>query len=162
VTAALAVSGLVEGPFSFVGFLPRRGGKRKAALKKIAEGADPTILFESPHRIKDTLADLSELMAEREATLCRELTKVHEEVRRAPLAELATQIEWKGEITLVVAGTRGEQTDGEPALDLDAAIVRRLAAGDSVKSIVGELSRHTTLRHRELYARVLGLQKSRG
>jgi 16S rRNA (cytidine1402-2'-O)-methyltransferase len=154
---------LVEGPFNFLGFLPRRGGKRRAALRRIQTSSEPSVLFESPHRIKGTLDELKEMMPARRATLCRELTKLHEQVVCASLTELAEQPEYRGEITLVVAASNLEpaaEVQGLP--EVDAAIVRRLAAGDSVKTIVAELLRHTTLRHRELYARVLGLQKSRG
>ncbi len=107
VLAALAVSGLPSGKFVFEGFLPRKKG-RQTRLKELAEEKRTLVFFESPHRIQKTLADLFEAFGERQVALARELTKLYEEVVRAPLSELAGQTDktWKGEITLVVAGNQ--------------------------------------------------------
>src|SRR5690606_9262743 len=80
VTASVALSGLVQNAFVFLGFLPRKGAKRKETLRRIAVSDLPTVLFESPHRMKDTLSDLA-LLCEptRQVAICRELTKKYEE-----------------------------------------------------------------------------------
>jgi 16S rRNA (cytidine1402-2'-O)-methyltransferase len=152
-TAAVAVSGLVACNFLFLGFLPRSGRKRKDALLRIEKSPDPTVIFESPQRMSATLAELSGTMPDREATLCREISKIHEEIARSTLAELSARDgEWRGEITLVIAA--GPSTDSEP-LDLapiEARIVARFAEGATVKTIVSELSDEIALPRRELYA----------
>ena len=80
VTAAVALCGLVDGPFTFVGFLPRKGTKRKEALMRIAKSPIPVILFESPHRMKETLSDFASVCeSTRQVAVCRELTKKFEE-----------------------------------------------------------------------------------
>src|SRR3954449_6913641 len=107
VTTALAVSGLPCDRFCFEGFLPRKAGERRSRLVGLADERRTMVFFESPHRLADALRDAAAAFGEgREAAVCRELTKTHEEIRRGSLAELAA---WaadgvKGEITLVVAG----------------------------------------------------------
>src|SRR5512142_3269247 len=82
VTAALALSGIVEGPFYFLGFLPRENKRRRAAMARLIQCPDAVVLFESPHRVSATLNELAAKQPARAAVVCRELTKVHEEVRR--------------------------------------------------------------------------------
>jgi len=106
VLAALTVSGLPMDRFVFEGFLPLKK-KRKTRLKELAEEKRTLVLYESPHRIQKTLRELHEVFGNRKATVCRELTKMYEEVIRGnlkDLAEKATNKKWKGEITLVIAG----------------------------------------------------------
>ncbi|HET6214615.1 MAG TPA: 16S rRNA (cytidine(1402)-2'-O)-methyltransferase, partial [Micromonosporaceae bacterium] len=108
VTTALAISGLPCDRFCFEGFLPRRGGDRRRRLAELAAEPRTLVLFEAPHRIAATLADLAASFGtERPAALCRELTKTFEEVRRGTLADLVAGVESdppRGEITLVVGG----------------------------------------------------------
>src|SRR5690348_12391195 len=106
VTTALALSGLPSDRFCFEGFLPRKPGERRARLAELATEPRTLVLFEAPHRLAATLADLATAFgAERPAAVCRELTKTYEEVRRAGLGELAA---WagdgnvRGEITVVI------------------------------------------------------------
>jgi len=104
--AALVVSGLPMDRFSFEGFLPRKK-RRTQTLKNLAEDPRTVILFESPKRLNKTFKDLLEVFGDREIAVARELTKMHEEVIRGKLSEIARQTEnkiWKGEVTLVVAG----------------------------------------------------------
>jgi 16S rRNA (cytidine1402-2'-O)-methyltransferase len=160
VTAAVALSGLVEGPFTFLGFLPRKGDKRKRAIRRIATSSEPTVLFEAPSRIRETLAELSGAMPERQACVARELTKMHEEARRGSLAELSEgDIPELGEITVVVAGA--PELPGDDALDVAALIDARLAAGDAPRTVADELSALTDLPRREVYARVLAARRRR-
>ncbi|HKY32932.1 MAG TPA: 16S rRNA (cytidine(1402)-2'-O)-methyltransferase, partial [Candidatus Polarisedimenticolia bacterium] len=84
--AAVSASGLVSGPFLFAGFLPARGKPRREALAELAGQTRPIVLFEAPHRLEATLRDLIDALGDRRATLVREATKLHEEVRRAALS----------------------------------------------------------------------------
>ncbi len=105
--AALAVSGLASDRFLFAGFPPAKSASRRRWLTELAEVPATLILFESPHRIAASLTDMAEVLGARPAALCRELTKLHEEVVRLPLDRLAEEIRergnMKGEITLVIA-----------------------------------------------------------
>ena len=106
VLAALTVSGLPINRFAFEGFLPRKKGRKKL-IEELAQEKRTIVLFESPHRIVKTLNELYQVMGERKAVLARELTKIHEEVIRGTLGELAIKAEeqkLKGEITLVISG----------------------------------------------------------
>jgi 16S rRNA (cytidine1402-2'-O)-methyltransferase len=118
---ALVASGLPTDRFSFEGFLPRAGRSRRDRLAEIAADPRTVVLFESPRRTARTLADLVEACGDRRAALCRELTKVHQEVRRGSLAELAESTrdeELKGEVTLVVEGA----PERDPSASADEAI----------------------------------------
>jgi 16S rRNA (cytidine1402-2'-O)-methyltransferase len=158
-TAAVAASGLVASSFLFLGFLPRSGRKRKDALTRIEKSPEPIVIFESPQRLAATLRELSDRMPTRAATLCREISKLHEEIAPSTLSELALREgEWRGEITLVIAEAEA-QTD-EP-VDRDAIAERaraRLAEGATVKTIVSELTDEIALPRRELYALVQSLR----
>ena len=106
VLVALTISGLPIGRFVFEGFLPRKKGRRKL-IEELSEEKRTIVIFESPHRISKTLAELYHAMGSRRAVLARELTKMHDEVIRGSLEELALLTEkrkLKGEITLVIAG----------------------------------------------------------
>jgi 16S rRNA (cytidine1402-2'-O)-methyltransferase len=160
-TAAIAVSGLVEGAFSFLGFLPRHGKKRRLALERIRESADPIVLFEAPQRIADTLRDLAALEPARKAVLCRELTKLHEETLRGTLAELAElEREWLGEITLVLGAwdVREEPRSEVAPEELDAELELRIAKGAHPKDLAAELAGRLGIPKRAAYARVLAVR----
>ena len=163
VTAAVGASGLVDASFVFSGFLPRSGRKRKDALTRIEKSLDPVVIFESPQRIAATLRELSQRIPDRACTLCREITKLHEEITPSTLAELAAREgEWRGEITLVIAAA---EDSGEEAVDLEALEARaraRLAEGETVKTVVGELGEGTPLPRRELYALVQRVREEAG
>lgn len=159
VTAAVALSGLVEGPFTFLGFLPRRGGGREALLERIQYGTEAVVLFESPLRLAETLAEFAELIPERAAFVGRELTKLHEEGVRGSVRELAARSEaWRGEIVLVISG--GEPRD---ALDVErrklveASLQAALECGANPSHIARALAQASGLPRRELYARALEL-----
>lgn len=105
VTAALAASGLAgEGGFAFLGFAPRRSAERARLMERLAAMPVPAVLFESPRRLPGLLAELASALPERPVAVCRELTKLHEEVVRGPAAEVAARIAEppRGEVTLVV------------------------------------------------------------
>jgi 16S rRNA (cytidine1402-2'-O)-methyltransferase len=113
--AALILSGLPSDRFLFAGFLPAKGGERKAALEDLKTEAATLIFFESGQRLAETLADMAQIWGERPAAVARELTKLFEETRRGSLPELAAHYEKagapKGEITLVVRGAKDSAPD---------------------------------------------------
>ena len=153
VVTALAVSGLPTDRFCFEGFLPRKG--RLAALRTLAAEPRTLVFFESPHRIAAALADAAEAFgADRRAAVCRELTKLHEEVVRGGLAELAERFAEgaRGEIVLVVAGAAPEPVSLDDALER----VRRLtASGARLKEATAAVAEATGLSRRVLYEAVL-------
>jgi 16S rRNA (cytidine1402-2'-O)-methyltransferase len=117
VTTAVAVSGLPCDHFRFVGFLPRSGSKRSSALESIIQDSGASVFFEAPQRVGKTLAELAALaLPERRAAACRELTKLHEEVRRGTLTELAEYFQEgaRGEFTVVVEGRAARPSGRRP------------------------------------------------
>jgi 16S rRNA (cytidine1402-2'-O)-methyltransferase len=158
VLAALAVAGLAPEPFTFVGFLPRKTGARRAVLDAYRDRRETLVLFESPHRVAKTLRELAEALGDRPACVARELTKLHEEAARGTLGELALRFEGpvKGEITIVVEGAPAQIA---PRVDdLDDAIRARVAEGRPVSEIAAALAKESGLPRREVYARVLALR----
>ncbi|MBW2245039.1 MAG: 16S rRNA (cytidine(1402)-2'-O)-methyltransferase [Deltaproteobacteria bacterium] len=152
VLAALVASGLETTPFLFVGFLPRKAGERRARLSGLADRPETLVFFESPRRVARTLSELAERLGDRPACLARELTKIHEELARGSLAELATRFAegTRGEVTLVVAGA-------EPLPALDGAALRRavkaaVRRGDSPKQVAADLAPSAAIPKREIYA----------
>jgi 16S rRNA (cytidine1402-2'-O)-methyltransferase len=164
VTAALSVCGLPFDEFHFAGFAPRAGGKRSQWLQAIAARPEASVFFESPARLADTLADLAELLSPgRPTAVCRELTKLHEEVVRGSAAELAQRFApgVRGEVTVVVgAGEPSSTQPGQdPAQALEPRIAELLARGISPRDVARSLARELGLPRREVYARVQALTK---
>jgi 16S rRNA (cytidine1402-2'-O)-methyltransferase len=156
VTTALAVSGLPVDRFCFEGFLPRKPGERRTALGGLAAERRTLVLFEAPHRVAATLADLAAAFgADRPAAVCRELTKTHEQIRRGTLGELA---EWatgevRGEITIVVGGSQA--VPAPDAGDLAADVAAREAAGQSRKDAIADVARTRGVRKRAVFDAVV-------
>lgn len=164
VTTALVLSGLPTDRFVFEGFLPRKGSGRADRLEAL--GAEPrtTVIFESPRRVLATLADLIAHCGEdRPAALARELTKLHEEVRRGTLRELAARVEAiepRGECVLVLGGaveTRAATSDA----DVDAALVAELERGTATRDAAAIVSARLGMGRREVYARAVRLKRPR-
>jgi 16S rRNA (cytidine1402-2'-O)-methyltransferase len=157
VIAALQLSGLPTGRFTFVGFLPRKGEERRVALAELAAITHTLIVYESPRRLKETLDDLVAALGNRRASVARELTKLHEEIARGSLSELASHFsgEVLGEVTLVIAGApRGERLVVTEA-DLDAAIDRRAGEGLGTRALAKAVAEELGMSVREVYQRVL-------
>lgn len=156
--AGLVASGLPSSRFVFEGFLARKGQERLAQLAAIAAQTRTTVFYESPNRLAATLAALAELCGgSRRAVVARELTKLHEELRRGSLAELA---EWagagvKGEVVVVVAGAEA------PAEFDDDALVERLRAvladGSSRRDAIDRVAAETGVRRSRVYDLALAL-----
>jgi 16S rRNA (cytidine1402-2'-O)-methyltransferase len=154
VLTALAVSGLPVDRFCFEGFLPRKAGERGRRLAALAGEERTMVFFEAPHRTAAALAAMAEAFGgDRAAAVCRELTKIHEEVRRGGLADLA---EWaedgvRGEVTVVVGGaTPGATVDRDPDA-LRAAVAAREEDGMRRKDAIAEVARTAGLPKREVY-----------
>jgi 16S rRNA (cytidine1402-2'-O)-methyltransferase len=157
--AALTVAGLPTDQFFFAGFLPPKQAARRARIAELARIPSTLVLFETAPRIAATLADLAAGLGGREAALCRELTKMHEEIRRGDLATLVQSCaasEVRGEIVLVIAPPQGPQ---RPSADDTDSLLRQALARVSLKDAVGEVADATGLSRRELYQRALALAK---
>lgn len=155
VITALAVAGLPTDRFAFEGFLPRKAGERSRALAALAAERRTLVFFEAPTRLAASLADLGTAFGpDRPAAVCRELTKLHEEVRRGSLADLA---DWaaegvRGEIVVVVGGAPEVVVSAETAL---AEVQQRVAEGERLKDATRSVAEATGLSARELYAAAL-------
>lgn len=160
--SALAVSGLPAVPHTFLGFLPARDGERRRFLDALADRPETLVWFEAPHRLRESLSAAAAALGPRRACVARELTKLHEEVVRGTLPELAAAFrergESRGEITVVVEGHRGSAAP-EAEEDVDARIREALAAGGALKALSKEIARRTNRPAREIYARALELKK---
>jgi 16S rRNA (cytidine1402-2'-O)-methyltransferase len=160
VLTALSVAALPTDRFFFEGFLPPKETARRARLVELARIDATLVVFESGNRVQATLADLADIMGARDGAICRELTKMHEEVRRATLSELARDadaLETRGEFVLVI---------GPPAADAQAMtaealddILRGALADHSVKDAVAHAVELSGRPRRAVYARALELAR---
>ena len=157
VLTALAVSGLPCERFCFEGFAPRKPGERRKWLASLAAETRACVFFESPNRIATTLADAVEVLGnERQAAVCRQLTKSDEEIQRGDLASLAR---WAaegvgGELTVVLAGA-DPVASGTDIAELIPAVQQRIAGGQSIKDAVQEVATAAGVRKNTLYNAVL-------
>lgn len=158
VLAALAVAALPTDRFFFEGFLPQKEAARQKRIAELSRIPATLVLFESGPRLAHSLADLAAGLGPRAASVCRELTKLHEEVRRSDLAALARDYaqgaETRGEIVIVIAAPQ----ENEAPDDIDA-LLRRALARVSVKDAVGEVALATGRSRREVYQRALALSE---
>lgn len=161
VVTALAVSGMPTDRFTFEGFVPRKPGERGSWLAALGAEARTMVFFEAPSRVAATLEAMATAFgAERRAAVCRELTKLHEEVVRGALAELA---EWagggvRGEVVIVVAGAEAREVAFPDAVTQVLELVR---SGTRLKDASGEVSAHTGHSSRELYQAALAAKATR-
>lgn len=162
VLAALQLSGLPPDRFLFAGFLPAKAGERRRTLSELAGVLATLIFYESAQRLAESLADMAQCLGDRPAAVARELTKLHEEVRRGGLADLARHYAEagppKGEIVLVVGPPPSEAQAVSPE-DLDAqlkAALMRMSLKDAVAAVTAATGRS----RREVYARALALAGS--
>jgi 16S rRNA (cytidine1402-2'-O)-methyltransferase len=159
VLAALSVAALPTDRFYFEGFLPPKQTARRARLAELSRIDATLVMFESGNRLEDTLADLAVIMGERDAAVCRELTKMHEDIRRAPVSELAksaNSLETRGEFVLVIAPPRAAPSMTADALD---DLLRKRLALESVKDAVAHAAEISRRSRREIYARALELAR---
>jgi len=156
--AALSVSGLPCQRFLFIGFLPSKSGPRRKALAELAAETATLVFYESPLRAVAALEDMADAFGEREAFLCREATKLHEEYRRGRLTELRDALmargSVRGEIVLVVEGASPVSRDTSETPE--TLFARLTAEGRSRREAVKEVARRLDLPAREVYRRTLG------
>ena len=160
-TAAVAISGFPGDGFLFLGFLPRRRKERQESLRKAAASTMPLVLFEAPHRLRATLADLDTVLGDRPLAVCRELTKLHEEVFRGTAAQALEHFDSpRGEVVVVVQGSQtvsssqaGAEAGDEVATDEE--LRRRLSglrrAGVGAKDAVAQIAESTGLAKNRVY-----------
>jgi len=160
VLAGLTLSGLPSDRFLFAGFLPSKAGERQSALEDLKPLRATLIFFESAQRLGETLHAMAEVLGERQAAVTRELTKLHEEVRRGRLSELAAHYESagapRGEVTLLVGPPAGASTD---TAKVDAALKAALAFMP-VKPAAEMIAGLTGASRKALYDRALELKKN--
>ena len=160
VLTALSVAALPTDRFFFEGFLPAKAVSRRTRLAELARIDATLVMFESGNRVQETLADLAGIMAGRDAAICRELTKLHEEIARAPVAELArtaATLETRGEFVLVIGPPRRD-AEVMTQQDIDD-LLRSSLVRDSVKDSVAHAVELSGRPRREVYARALELAK---
>ena len=165
VTCALVASGLASEHFFFEGFLPRRRGAQLARLAELAAIPGTLVVYESPRRVAETLANVAEVFPERRVALVRELTKLHEEVVRGRAPELAASIaareEVRGECVIVIAAPDVEELTvrraeaAGPKRTLEEEIAAGLAAGEPKSALAKRLSRAFGLPRAEVYDKVV-------
>ena len=143
VTTALAVSGMPADSFQFLGFLPRRRRERQGRLREAAGSTLTMVLFEAPHRLRATLEDIALVLGDRPIAVCRELTKLHEEVYRGTAAEALERFETpQGELAIVLAGAQPESPD-DTSEDVDGIrrfLAERRSEGARARDAVDEAS----------------------
>lgn len=159
---AVQLSGLPCDRFLFAGFLPNKAVARRRTLGELASVPATLVFYESAQRLADALADMESVLGGREAAVARELTKLHEEVRRGPIGELAIHYARsgppKGEVVVVVGPPKA--ADAPTATDLDALLTRALES-QSVREAAAGVAAATGLPRRQVYARALELSGSR-
>jgi 16S rRNA (cytidine1402-2'-O)-methyltransferase len=156
--AALVISGLPSGRFVFEGFLPRRGPDRKLRLATVAAETRTTVLYEAPHRIQRTIADLAEVCGgQRRVAVARELTKLYEETLRGTLAEIDLG-EPRGEYVIVLDGAEDRRTEPDEAA-IRAALRDEIAEGSTTRDAVAAVAKSLGAGRREVYAVALELNK---
>ena len=160
VTTALAVSGLPTDRFLYIGFLPNRSAARRRALESLVDEPGTIIAYEAPHRLTATLEDILAVFGDRRLAVCRELTKLHEEVFRGTVSEAISHFATpKGEFTLVIEG-RGAKVKPELTEAVEEQLHRMYLAGATAKDAVAAVAGETGLPRNKLYQTWLKLDKT--
>ncbi len=150
--AALAVSGLPAGQFVYLGFLPRKKGERRRLLGSIDTEQRTIVALEAPHRLLASLTDVEEILGDREIAVCRELTKLHEEVFRGTVSQaIAHFSQPRGEFTFVIAGHSGEGQGAGVTDFVREELLRLRREGVPAKEAVAQLGSVTKLPKNLLY-----------
>jgi len=166
--AALAASGLPTGQFLFAGFLPARATARRAKLEELSATPATLVFYEAPHRIASSLKDAAEVLGNRQAVIARELTKLHEEIMRGSLRELAEQFESrtaKGEIVLLIDGANKTSSSRDGASASPETLIARVSEleqqGTDSKEALKVAARELGLKRAEAYRMMLAQKKRR-
>jgi len=159
VITALVVSGLPTDRFLYIGFLPRKVNARRQVLKSVAQEYGTIVILESPHRLQTTLADLRLILGDRQIAVCRELTKIHEEIFRGTISQAAKHFtEPRGEFTLVIEGNR-EKNKPQLTEDIEKQLHYLYLSGATAKEAIAKVAAETGLSRKELYRAWLRLDK---
>jgi 16S rRNA (cytidine1402-2'-O)-methyltransferase len=159
VTAALAVSGLPTDRFTCIGFLPHKANDRRRALESVADETGTIIALETPHRLPAALNDILGVLGDRRLAVCRELTKLHEEVFRGTVSEARKRFtEPRGEFTLVIEG-KGKKDKPPLTDDIERQLQQMYLSGATAKEAIATVSGETGLTRKELYKVWLRLDK---
>ena len=162
VIMALCLSGLSTSRFFFAGFLPQKSSGRKKDLATLSPIPATLVIYESPHRLADSLKDMLAVLGNRQAAICRELTKLHEEVRRGTLADLHAHYEQaeapRGEIVVVIAPPAPAEKEAASIDDIDPLLIEALETM-RVRDAAAFVAEQTGLARRDLYARAVELHK---
>jgi len=151
VTTALAISGLATDRFTYLGFLPRRAGDRRRILDSIVDETGTIVLLEAPHRLLAALNDMLFILGDRRIAVCRELTKVYEEVFRGRISEAMEHfVEPRGEFTLIIEGKRGKDKP-KVTEDIEKRLRNLHLSGVTAKEAISKLAGEPGLSKRELY-----------
>jgi 16S rRNA (cytidine1402-2'-O)-methyltransferase len=150
VISAVAASGLPTDSFLFMGFLPRKQAERQKRLVDVATQPATLVMYEAPHRLIRALNDIMHVLGDRRIAVCREMTKVYEEIFRGIVSEALVYFERpKGEFTLVLEGWTAVMNDGDS--DLRARIQEMKKDGMKVKDAVNIIAQETDLKRRDIY-----------
>jgi len=151
VTAALAISGLSAERFTYLGFLPGRTNARRRLLKDIADDPATLVVFEAPHRLIASLGDIMTVLGDRNMAVCRELTKIHEEVFRGTISQaIAYFTQPRGEFTLVIDGNRSRNKP-QMTEDIELQLKEMRLSGVPAREAIASTAIETGLSRRELY-----------
>ena len=154
---ALSAAGLPTNSFTFAGFPPNKEGKRRSFLASLAAAHGTVVLYEAPHRLAATLADISTILGERQVVVARELTKLYEELlpgTTAQVRELVQDGRERGEVVILIAPA-DENSVMQDGLSAEEQLAASLAKGHTVKEAAALVAAATGLPRRELYARAL-------
>ena len=151
VTTALVISGLPTDKFIYLGFLPRKSGARRRLLESVANEDGTLVVLESPHRLSAALHDILLVLGDRKIAICRELTKIHEEVFRGSISQATKHFtEPRGEFTLVVEGKR-ERNKPQLTPDIERQLRHMRQSGLMAKEAIARVASETGLSRKELY-----------
>jgi len=151
VITALVASGLPTERFSFIGFLPHKAGSRRHLLESVANECGTLVVLETPHRLQAALNDILLVLGDRRIAVCRELTKLHEEVFQGTISQAIEHFtEPRGEFTLIIKGKKGAD---KPQLteDIEKRLQNMRLSGITAKTAVAKLAEETGLSKKELY-----------
>ncbi len=151
IITALVISGLPTDRFIYIGFLPRKSGERRRLLQSVADEAGTIVALEAPHRLREALADLLLIIGDRRVAICRQLTKLHEEVFRGTVSQAQQYFNKpRGEFTLVVEGKKDKEKP-QVTGDIIEQLKTLRASGATAKEAVARMTMETGLSRKELY-----------
>ncbi|MCR4393136.1 MAG: 16S rRNA (cytidine(1402)-2'-O)-methyltransferase [Dehalococcoidales bacterium] len=157
---SLIVSGLPTDSFTYLGFLPHKTSGRRRILETICQEPRTLVFFESPHRLQDTLRDMLDILGDRKIAVCRELTKLHEEIFRGTISEAIQHfILPRGEFTIVVAGIQQAKKENEITSEIESRLATLRQSGINAREAISRLAEETGISRRKLYQAWIKLSK---